>query len=72
MKFTREQLLEAFNKVQNKDHWKNPIDSFCSKDEIEIVTEAIIYFTATEPTFKAVGINKLQVTAPGYYLGPAN
>ncbi|MDO8611133.1 MAG: hypothetical protein Q7R95_11460 [bacterium] len=26
MQYTQEELEKAFTKVQNKEHWKNPID----------------------------------------------
>lgn len=71
--YTREQLEAAFNKVKNPNHWKNPIDAYCHRDEVELVREAIIFFTATVPSFWSVGQTSVRhVTAPWYYLGPAN
>lgn len=72
MKYNREELATAFQKVQDKAHWKNPIKSTCTKDELEVVAEAIIYFTATEASFQPIGIDLFKVTAPGYWAGPAN
>lgn len=70
--YTKEQLEAAFNKVQNPNHWKNPIDAYCHKDEVDVVREAIEFFTATVPTFWNVGMTDIRrVEAPGYYLGPA-
>ncbi len=52
--YTREQLEAAFNKVKNPNHWKNPIDAYCHRDEVELVREAVIFFTATVPSFWSV------------------
>lgn len=72
MQYTQEQLENAFQKVQNKEHWKNPIKSTCHFTERAIVAQAIIHFTGTEATFAPINEDYLQVTAPGYYLGPCN
>jgi hypothetical protein len=69
-KYTREQLVQAFEKVQDKKHWKNPINSFCKEEEKEITNEAIIYFTGTEAEFGKPINGVVSVTALGYYLGP--
>lgn len=69
--FTQEQLEEAFKKVQNKEHWKNKIDSFCLSEDMPVVNEAIRHFTATEAEFTAQGNGWMRVKALGYRLGPA-
>lgn len=81
--FTRDQMLEAFKLIQDKKHWKNPIRSVCQESEIPLITEAIIYFTATTPEFTnhrvvkrrhgrfTKGMTICDVTAVGYFMGPA-
>lgn len=74
----------AFEKVENKDHWKGPIDAVIDAKDRNIVAFAIEFYTATTATFRpvkagefAVGMadevaGRLRVTAPGYWAGPAN
>lgn len=74
---TREELKAAFEKVQNKEHWKNPIDAFISPDDYEVTDEAIAFFTGTRINSCVVisgGPNKgkWHIKADGYYLGPCN
>ena len=64
-------LTAAFNKVADKADWKRPIDAVIDRADRDIVREAVIYFTATVPTFVDVG-DKMRVTSPGYRAGPAN
>jgi hypothetical protein len=74
--YTKAELEAAFKKVQNAEHWKNPIDAFIQIDEVNITAKAIQFFTATTAQFFRVttagGKLKMRVTAPGYYAGPAN
>ena len=68
-KYTQQQLHDAFTKVQDKQHWKNPIDALVEKKDIDIVTEAIIHFTGSIPTFQPKkGSGKYRVQAAGYFL----
>jgi len=74
---TREELKAAFEKVQNKEHWKNPIDAFIDPKEYGIIDDAISYFTGTRINYAVVergGPNdgKIHIKADGYYLGPCN
>jgi hypothetical protein len=75
----REELKAAFEKVQNKEHWKNPIDAFIDPKEYGITDDAIAYFTGTQAFFNSNNLTLAQceagmvrVTADGYYLGPCN
>lgn len=70
MKYTQEQLRAAFEKVQNAEHWKNPINSFCRDSEVAITAHAIRHFTGTEATFVPRGNGWVSVSAEGYRLGP--
>jgi len=66
------QLEPVFDRVRNPEDWKAPISAICEHHEMEIVRRAIVYFTATEPTFtERAGTRFLNVTASGYRRGPA-
>lgn len=67
MSYTREQLHEAFTKVENKSNWKLPIDAVIQEDEIDITTEAIIYFAGCKPTFELINGGRFRCQAVGYY-----
>ena len=69
--FTRGQLKEAFEKVQNKEDWKDEVMGYCSAKDKILIREAVVFFTATEPRFTKIGRNSWRVYAPGYRLGPA-
>ena len=69
--FTQEQLDKAFETVQAKTHWKDPIRSKCKADDIPLITEAIIHFTGTVPSFgKPNKDGIVTVRAVGYRNGP--
>lgn len=73
----RETLLPVFEKVQNKEHWKNPIDAHIEAKDYGITDDAISYFTGTRINYAVVetgGPNKgkIHIKADGYYLGPCN
>jgi hypothetical protein len=67
----REILEKYFGKIQNNEHWKNPIDAFCRAEEQYMVEKAIIFFTATTPTFEKMNNEWVRVRAAGYRAGPA-
>ena len=72
-KFTHEEMARAFENVQDKENWKNPINSCVRAEDVEVTKEAIVYFTATEATLgENLGNGWYKITAPGYYMGPAN
>ena len=65
---------EAFERVQDKDHWKGPIDATVGHSEgftEEMIKDAVMFFTATEATIIDDGMGDMHVTAPGYWQGPA-
>jgi hypothetical protein len=69
--FTDEQLHTAFETVQAKTHWKDPIRSKCKVEDIKLITSAIIYFTGTVPSFGQPDKNGMvKVRADGYQMGP--
>jgi hypothetical protein len=66
-KFTRGELKEAFNKVANKENWKLPIDAIIHESEMEIVEEAVIFFTGSIPSLFDAPEDKVRVVSKGYY-----
>jgi hypothetical protein len=69
--YSQEQLDAAFKTVQAKTHWKDPIRSKCKAEDINLITEAIIYFTGTVPTFGQPDKDGMvKVRAVGYRNGP--
>jgi hypothetical protein len=72
MNAKRIQLEAVFNKLCDPHDWKAPIDCTCRPEDVNLVREAVVYFTATEPAFSTIeGANVLQVRALGYRQGPA-
>lgn len=72
-------LRQAFERVQNQDHWKGPIDAVVvCKDCYEgaMIADAVEFYTATQATLKVLRAVPgkyiaYHVTAPGYWAGPA-
>ena len=64
----------VFELVENKDHWKGPIDAMVAKSigvTPDVIMSAVMFFTATEATVEDEGVGQMHVTAPGYWEGPA-
>lgn len=70
--YTKPQLEEAFKRVQNKEHWKNPIDALIDEKYLDITDKAIQFFTGTAIKSNVKEGNKLHIKADGYFLGPCN
>lgn len=68
--YTQDQLEKAFKAVQNKEHWKNPIDSCCRDADLLVTIAAIRHFTGTETEYFNLGNGWFQVRADGYRAGP--
>jgi hypothetical protein len=70
--FTKKQLTDAFEKVQDKDHWKNPISAVIPNTELLLTMSAIEHFhgpsnTKTEIVeVRADGVVMIRVTNAGY------
>lgn len=73
---SQEQLREAFGWVQNKQHWKNPIDArlALNEDERELVAAAVVHFAGCVAEITPVsgqpirgGRKVYRVRAVGYY-----
>jgi hypothetical protein len=69
--FSEEQIKEAFEKVQNPEDWRAPIDAEVSADEEELVIEAIGYYTATQVKSTELANGNIRVESVGYRMGPA-
>ena len=66
--YTQADLKFAFTKVQNKEHWKNPIDAIIKMEEQDITERAIIFYTGSIPSFAPKAGGMLRVIADGYYV----
>ncbi len=62
------ELRVAFDQVQNKDYWKNPVDAVILTKNIKITEAAIIHYTGSVPTFTRIDGNNTRVKADGYYI----
>jgi hypothetical protein len=79
--FSEAMLQAAFSRVQNAEHWKNPIVAYCAEKDQNLVGRAIEFFTSSEARFSfshiaaadqlekniATGDRVLFVEAPGYF-----
>jgi hypothetical protein len=66
--FTVAALREAFEAVQNADHWKNPVEAFVREGARNRTAEAVVFFTGSVARFEKAAEGWLRVTADGYYL----
>ena len=66
----RGQLLAAFKRVENADNWKAPIDArivIRSDFEMEMIREAVRFFTGSAATIECERPPVYRVRAIGYY-----
>ena len=61
-------LQDAFELVQNKEHWKGSIDAIIPADKLAVVQEAVGFYAGSKG-FKAydAGNGQVRVVAPGYW-----
>ena len=71
----------AFERVQNADHWKGPVNKVLDAtiDEVEVISLAIPHFTGTRAYTYIIGTvdkkkmaGRFQIKADGYWAGPCN
>jgi hypothetical protein len=65
----RAALKEAFELVQDKTFWKNPVNATfdATVTNPELVAEAIMFYQGAEAMFQVVGDGKsVKVTSAGY------
>ena len=77
--YTKTALTAAFDLIQNKNDWKARIDSYCTREEMPIMTAAVEFFTATTPRYGQHGTEAfgrfhlgqtiMRITAQGYRAG---
>ena len=63
------QLREAFDRVQNPEDWKLPIDATlkASVEERRLISEAVIHFTGSTVEWTNFGRGRWNAKAAGYY-----
>ncbi len=68
-------MHDAFTAVADKEHWKNPIDAVVSEKLVDILRDAIPFFTGSIPEFfdrdengRPYGDGKVCVVADGYFV----
>jgi hypothetical protein len=64
------ELRVAFDRVVPKDNWKKRIDRWIPIDslaELDLIREAVIFYTVGVPQFVVTEDRMVHVTAPGYY-----
>lgn len=68
MGYPRSRLVQSFNKVKNKSHWKGPIDAWVPVAEADLTTAAIEYFCGGGVVRAAEsGGRVVHLTHPGYW-----
>jgi len=67
---TRNELCAAFELVEDKKNWKNPIKTTLALDPAKscLVAVAVEFFTGSKPSFTWLSDGTVQVEARGYYL----
>lgn len=66
--FTILDLHVAFRKVQNEDNWKLPIHTYVDEQEVELVEQAIVFFTGGGAKRMGRDANgRIEIHAEGYY-----
>jgi len=68
------ELRKAFDRVADPRDWRNPIDTEIyveTREEVELIKEAITFFTATVPTADGWLGGKVRFKSEGYRNGPA-
>ena len=60
-----------FEKVENKDHWKGPIDAVIRSEDYVDCADAVDFFTATSLDIEWEAGGSMGVSSVGYWSGPA-
>lgn len=67
-KYCHEELKAAFELVENKTNWKLPIDTTIESKQVDVVRDAVPFFTGSIAHFTPImGTDKVRVQASGYY-----
>lgn len=69
--FDRPNLLEAFNRVQNRENWKLPIDAWVPPEVVDLTVAAIEFFAGggaeVVERYEDERDVRVRIKAPGYY-----
>lgn len=65
--YTTEELREAFNKVADKEHWKNDIDVVVPANLKDILGYAVPWHTGGKVEIVDLNDGMIHVVAPGYW-----
>lgn len=68
-------LKSTFDRLADPDDWRGPIDATIEAEFRREVEAAVIFYTATVPTFEPAGtrgkVKLVRVRSEGYRMGPA-
>lgn len=64
-------LEPFFQKVAHPKDWKAPILAYVRHEDLDVVLEAIQFYTATTATFENLNDGWFRVKSIGYRRGPA-
>lgn len=66
--FSREEMKEAFDAVQDKQNWKNPIPvQPIDHLKLTLTVQAIAYFAGSPTDIGQADDGTIYIKAPGYY-----
>ena len=65
--YTEAELREAFEQIQDKEDWKNPIKAVIKSYEFSKFEAAVEFFTSSQLEIVERGVNQFRVYASGYY-----
>jgi len=66
--FTREELQEAFTKVQNKENWKLPIKATVKNRDLRKTIVAVEFFCGNGVQVTNMETLNSTIEHPGYYV----
>ena len=66
--YTHDELGDAFDRVKDKDYWKNPINATIKQEDYTVTAAAIIFFAGSNTEYQDNGDGTLTISAPGYYV----
>ena len=65
--YTRRQLHDAFEKVQDESNWKNAFEAEVEESKVGITVASIAFFLADEPTVvPSLESGKMRIKTKGY------
>ena len=67
-RYSREEMDVAFSYVQDSEHWKNPLTALIPNEMLDVVEQAVIYFTGSVVFVTPLDEHCSMVEAAGYFL----